>query len=151
LVVSEARIEVPAEDQPQAGTTRASESSEPDQRTTEPAPASGPVIAYYFHGTMRCPTCLKIERLARESIDTVFTRDKVAGLLEWRSVNYDEEANEHFVSDYALSASALVLVRPAAKPPSWQKLDRAWELVDDEPAFRAYVAEAVAGILGDRP
>jgi len=27
------------------------------------------VIAYYFHGTIRCETCLKIERQARDVIE----------------------------------------------------------------------------------
>ncbi len=62
-------------------------------------------------------------------------------------MDYDQPANEHFVRQYGLSASALVLVGPDGKPGSWQKLDRTWELVDDEAAFKAYVVEAVAGVL----
>ena len=30
------------------------------------------VIAYYFHGTIRCETCLKIEKQAREAIGRGF-------------------------------------------------------------------------------
>jgi hypothetical protein len=105
-------------------------------------------IVYYFHGTMRCPTCLKMERYAREAIEETFVAERDAELVRFRAVNYDEPANEHFIREYGLTASALVVVTETHDgPDSWRNLDRIWELVGDEVGFKAYVVNEVNGML----
>ena len=61
-------------------------------------------------------------------------------------MNVEEPANEHFVEDYQLTASALVLVDTQdGEQEEWRDLERVWELVGDELEFKAYVeAEALA-------
>ena len=106
------------------------------------------VVVYYFHGAMRCPTCLKMERYAHEAIEEAFAAGIDAGLIEWRALNYDEPVHEHFVKEYGLTASALVVVSQAhAGADSWRNLDRIWDLVSDEVAFKVYVVEAVNAVL----
>jgi len=106
------------------------------------------VVAYYFHGTMRCPTCLKMERYAREAIEEALAAEINAGLLEWRAVDYDEPANEHFLKEYGLTASALVVLSQGqAGATSWRNLDRIWDLVSDEASFKEYVVETVNAML----
>jgi len=105
-------------------------------------------VVYYFHGTMRCPTCLRMERYAREAVEQNLGAEIDAGLVEWHSVNYDEPANEHFLKEYGLTASALVIVSQAQSgADSWRNLDRIWGLVSDETAFRAYVVEEVTAMM----
>ncbi len=119
------------------------------------APSAGQeapaLMAYYFHGNFRCPTCLTIERFAREAIESEFDSELRDGLIRWQAINYDEPSNEHFVKQYELYASALVLVpgQSAAQPP-WQKLDRVWDLVGDESAFKTYVIEQARAMLRDQ-
>ncbi|HRX86088.1 MAG TPA: nitrophenyl compound nitroreductase subunit ArsF family protein [Phycisphaerae bacterium] len=107
------------------------------------APAPEPrhtTIAYYFHSTQRCKTCLAIERQAHDALADAFAAELASGALEWHAVNTDEPANEHFVDDYALVASSLVLVdRQDDADASWINLDKVWDLVHDEPAFARYV------------
>ena len=64
------------------------------------------VIAYYFHGTVRCETCQKIEKQAQDLINGSF-----AGQVEFKPVNYDKPENAHFSKDYNLPCPSLVLVR----------------------------------------
>ena len=150
LVVSEAR--------PKTATievaTRAADPSQPVARESLQAIAkpanekqSPVLVAYYFHGTFRCPTCLKMEKYAREAIEETFDGDVQSGRVQWQAVNYDEPANEHFVKQYELFASALVLVSGQADVQRWQKLERIWDLVGDEPAFKNYVIDEVKNIL----
>ena len=48
--------------------------------SSDPASNAGPaetaqgkrVIAYYFHGNARCPTCVNMEHYAHEAVDTGF-------------------------------------------------------------------------------
>lgn len=117
--------------------------------TAEKAGAVQTVAAYYFHSTQRCRTCLTIERLAQEALTEQFADELANGALEWRVVNTDESANTHFIKDYELVASALVLVqRRDGVQVSWINLGRVWDLVHDEPEFKRYVTEQTRAYMG---
>lgn len=113
----------------------------------EPAPdaeqAAHKVIAYYFHSTQRCATCLKIERLAEAALREQFAAAFESGQLEWHAVNMEESPNEHFVHDYQLVTSSLVLVDlHDDEQRDWTEMEKVWEYVhDDEAAFKQYVAQ----------
>jgi hypothetical protein len=69
------------------------------------------IIAYYFHGTVRCETCLKFEKQAREAIERRFPAEMVEKRLVFKPVNYDKPENAHFLKDYKLPCPSLVVVR----------------------------------------
>lgn len=120
-------------------------SSKPDQQTGHK------LIAYYFHRTQRCRKCLTIEAYAEEALKQAFPHALETGELEWLAVNVEEPANEHFVEDYQLTSSELVLVDTEnGEQKEWRNLTRVWELVGDELEFKAYVeAEAMAFLEQD--
>ncbi|MCB9857874.1 MAG: hypothetical protein H6818_19500 [Phycisphaerales bacterium] len=101
------------------------------------------IIAYYFHNTQRCKTCLAIERLSEAALREEFGHEFQSGVLEWRVINMEEPPNEHFVQDYGLVTSSLVLVDTLdGEQRAWINMDRVWQLIhDDEAAFKQYVAE----------
>lgn len=108
------------------------------------APTAAPnhkVIAYYFHNTQRCMTCNKIERLAEAALRETFADALDAGELEWRTINMEDAPNRHFVEDYALVTSSLVLVdQHDGAQRAWVNMDKVWDLVhEDEADFKAYV------------
>jgi len=109
------------------------------------------LIAYYFHRTQRCQTCLTIEAYAEEALQDAFSEALATGELEWRAVNVEEPAHEHFVEDYQLTSSALVLVDTQdGEQQDWQNLEQVWELAGDELEFKAYVeAEALTFLEQD--
>jgi len=89
-----------------------------------------------------------MEQYAREVVDEAFLTEKDAGLIEFRAVSYDEPRNEHFVKEYALTASSLVVVAQArAGAAPWRSLHRIWDLVGDEAAFKAYLVDALTAML----
>lgn len=142
-VIESAPQESAPQPQPAAGPE-----SQPAQ---EPVPApglppDGPIktIVYYFHGTVRCQTCLDIERYARETVFDNFSMQLREGLIEWRAVNYDVPENHHFSTDFQLPHPALVLVRQQAGfPRQWRLLADTWELVENPDALKDYVREAI--------
>ncbi len=111
--------------------------------------AAHKVIAYYLHSTQRCPTCLKIERIAADTLKARFAGELQRGELEWHVLNMEEAPNEHFVKDYALVTSSLVIVDSHdGRQRAWTNMERVWEFVhDDETAFADYVAEKVREYL----
>ena len=115
-------------------------------------PASQPpddgVIAYYFHGNMRCPTCRSIESYAHEAVKSGFAKELADGRLQWRVVNYEEPKNEHFATDYELVAPTVVLVEiSGGSQKEWKNLPEVWELVGEKPAFIAFVQQNVRAML----
>ena len=122
---------------------------------TPPVPAvaervaeTNQVIAYYFHGTIRCETCLRIERQAREAIERRFFVEIAEKRLAFKPVNYDKPENAHFLKDYKLPYPSLVLVRHKnGKGEQWKLLDKTWEHVENPFKFNEYVEGEVEKML----
>jgi len=95
------------------------------------------IIAYYFHGDVRCPTCRKLEEYSREAVQAKEPGQKV----EFRAVNVDQKENEHFMTDYKLYTKSLVLSRMRdGKEVRSKNLTKIWEYVRDRKKFLGYVS-----------
>lgn len=133
------------------------------RKTPEKAPVDGTaakpgeqtghkLTAYYFHRTQRCKTCLTIEAYAEEALRAAFSEAFEAGALEWRTVNIEEPANEHFVQEYELVTSTLVLVDTHdGKRKDWRALHEVWDLANKKPEFLTYVTNEAKAMLESRP
>ncbi len=110
--------------------------------------SSEKVVASYLHGNRRCMTCRKLEAYSEEALITVFQRELEDSTLIWRTVNYDEKENEHYIKDYSLYTKALVLSRVKdGSEVEWKNLDKIWELVGDKDKFLKYVQEETRAFL----
>jgi hypothetical protein len=108
------------------------------------------IIVYYFHRTVRCPTCVQVESSAKEAIESLFSEPLKDGRLEWRSVNYEEQGNEQYATDYKIAGPCLVLVRmKGGKPVEWRNLPEVWTLVGDKRAFVHLILCNVQEFLND--
>jgi hypothetical protein len=108
------------------------------------------VLVYYFHGEVRCPTCIKIEALSTEAVQAGFAEEIGDGRLVWQVVNIEQPENEHFVDDYELYTKSVIVVKQTdGQQVAWKNLPEIWELVDDDAAFIKYVNDEVKAYLGD--
>ncbi len=106
------------------------------------------VVAYYFHGTMRCTTCYKLEQYSKEAIETNFKDAFASGKLEFKVVNVEDKGNEHYASDYQLYTKSLILsLVKDGKETKWKNLDKIWEYVGNKQRFLDYVKAGVADFL----
>jgi hypothetical protein len=115
------------------------------------ADGSQTVVAYSFHGTLRCSTCLLVEQGADKVIRETFPNELNDGSLAWRSVNIRLPENRHFAADFHVESWALVLVDYRGEAAGkWKNLPLAGELVRaDADAFRRYVTAEVRAFLGN--
>lgn len=106
------------------------------------------IVVYYFHGRVRCVSCNKIEALSKKTIEEAFAADLPAGRIAQVVIDVDQPGNAHYVKDYALTGSAVVLVDGRAGAGGrWKNLEQVWTLLDDAPAFSKYIRESVSGFL----
>ena len=106
------------------------------------------VVAYYFHGTFRCPTCHKLEQYSKDAIETNFKDALASGKLEFKVVNVEDKGNEHYGNDYQLYTKSLILsLVKDGKQIKWKNLDKIWEYVGNKQRFIDYVKSGVADLL----
>lgn len=112
-------------------------------------PAKGyRLVAYYFHGTYRCATCMAIERQSKETVEGDFAREIRAGKVVFLSLNTEEPDNGHFVKDYSLFTKSLVLsLEKDGKEEKWKNLPEVWTHVHNPEKFREYVRNEVKEML----
>ena len=109
---------------------------------------SSQIIAYYFHGTFRCPTCHKLEKYAKEAIEDNFKDELDKGILIFKAVNIEEKRNEHFINDYQLYTKSIVLsLVKEGKEIEYKNLDKIWEYVRDKDKYIKYVKSEIEDFL----
>jgi hypothetical protein len=98
------------------------------------------VIVYYFHPTARCSTCINIENYSKETVETKFKKEQKDKILYFRSVNIEDSLNEHFVNDFKLTSSSVILVMYGGKKRTdWKNLEKVWTLEKDKEKFSIYI------------
>ena len=108
------------------------------------------LVAYYFHATQRCATCMAIETYSKEALQARYGDALRKGIIEWRVVDVEQPQNRHFIQDYRLYTSSLVLVKfYNGKKGESRTLDKTWNLVRTKTDFLQYVQSNVATFLGN--
>lgn len=110
-------------------------------------PSDG-VLAVYFHRTVRCASCRRIEGTAREVVERDFKAAVDGGRLAWRTVDLDAPGFGRFAREYRLAAAAVVLIElRQGRPGRWKNLDRAWDFVDDPAALSGFFRREIDAFL----
>ncbi len=129
--------------------TKSSDERAGEATAAEPAQK---IIVYYFHGTARCRKCLTMEAYARAAVAEEVIPATPEGSVEWRVVNVDLPENAHFVKEFQLTSSAVVVAKMENDGVrGWKNLDRIWDLVADEAAFKDYVTAEALNMLEGGP
>ena len=116
--------------------------------TETPVETGDYVVVYYFHGTARCSSCMKIDAYTKEALDAHFAAAVKSERVRWRVLNVEEPANKHFVQDYGLYTKSVVLSEiQAGKEVRSKNLAKVWELLGDKEEFITYVKDELTTYL----
>jgi len=119
-----------------------SESAPPNDAA--PAQATTILRVYYFHRTIRCPSCEKIEALAQKAVEDGFAGELATGKMQWRIINIDEPQNKHFEDDYRLQMQSVIVSEiRGGKETRWKNLEKVWDMLDDDTGFIRYVQDEI--------
>lgn len=70
------------------------------------------IEVYYFHATMRCPTCLAVEAQTKKTLDDNFSDDLKAGTIQLKVLNLEEKENKAITEKFGIGWSSLILYIP---------------------------------------
>jgi len=123
-------------------------SEQPLQPDFEANAVQEKVAVYYFHYNRRCATCNRIEEFARKAVENRFANEVNNGILVFKSMNVEEQGNQHFETDYSFAVQSLILVDGReGRVGEWKNLKNIWELVWKEQEYLDYVQTEIREFL----
>ncbi len=112
----------------------------------EALPADG-IVVVNFHPATRCNACREIGTEAQAVVEGGFGAELKSGAMHWRVINFEVYANKHFIKDYGLTTSTIVVVRRKdGRDVEWRRLDAVWDHLFEGPAMRAYLQEQITAL-----
>lgn len=91
---------------------------------------------YYFHPTARCESCINIENFTKEFVETKLSEPHRINFIP---LNIDEPQNEHFMNDFNLKFSSVVITRQKkGVTENFKNLDSVWTYSHDKEGFFKY-------------
>ena len=98
----------------------------------------------YFHATIRCESCLLIERQTRETIEQVYSTNLKDGTLSFSSLDFQDEQNSELAERYEIDSQTLIVqISNGSKVIKWKKLEKIWEYMNNYEKFRKYIVEEI--------
>jgi hypothetical protein len=65
---------------------------------------------YYFHGKIRCATCLAVEKETRALVDSAFKKELATGTLHLSVMSLDKPDDDAVAQKYGIWGTSLLLV-----------------------------------------
>lgn len=115
-------------------------------------PRAGQVLVYFIHGRAKCPTCDLILAHTRKALASSFRGETESGRVVLRPVDVEKPGNEHFMADFGLYTTSVVLYTLGNNgKPRWDNLEKAWELAEKEESFISYFSAELRRFLQENP
>lgn len=108
------------------------------------------IIVYSTHAKVRCPSCIKMEKLTRKTLDTFFADQQAAKDVEWKELDYEAPENAAFAERHKIATATVLLVRikDGKEVESKNFAADAWKLLGDEERFmdtiRGHIQQFIA-------
>jgi hypothetical protein len=101
-----------------------------------------------FHNEHRCKTCLTIQSLTEEVLNTTFAAEKKAGTITFRTANVDDKANVTLAEEFGAYGSALFLhVHKNGKAEKIDLTEWAFMTANDAAKFKAELTKKLRAVL----
>lgn len=129
------------------------EDAPPVGRPVHPSPpgvtGSG-LVAINFHGATRCRSCRMIGEQSRRVVEAGRRDGWLPADTEWQEIDFDEPSNQHWVNDYHLTSSTVVILRrEAGQVVKWERLDGVWDHSRDPAALSNYLGREITRFAGN--
>jgi len=114
-------------------------------RSTIPLALPEGVNVICTHATVRCPTCLTIERLTQEVLSEQFETHKIS----FHAINYERPQFDELAKRYKIATATVLLVNVKNSEITSGKTltNETWKYYTDAPAFKAMLKEHLDAFL----
>jgi hypothetical protein len=103
------------------------------------------ITVYYFHFSRRCMTCNNVEKVSKETVETLFAAQVKSGEITFKSVNLDEKAGEATGAKYKIEGQTLIVISGDKRV---DLTDKGFMYANDSPAkLKAEIKKAVEGMM----
>ncbi len=116
-----------------------------------PSPSSktGWVEVVYFHREQRCNSCTYAENQTRYTLETYFSDELASGVMVFKIINLQDEANAEMVEKYGAHSSSLFITGIKDGIESIQGISGIWTKIDRDEAFTEEVKSSIEESLGN--
>lgn len=106
------------------------------------------LLVYFLRGKVRCTACDQIEAGLRKTLASDFADEVRSGRIEFLQVDYSLTGHEHFVEEFQLVATSVVLVELRdGQSKRWKNLADVWTMADRPEAVCQYLQEEIRSFL----
>lgn len=114
------------------------------------AQSGAKLVIYYFHRTVRCPSCILLEDLTRYAVNSSFNPEIENGQLELKVINIDEPNNSNFENHYNLSFQSVIVSKASSGVENkWKNFTQIWEYLHEEDKFMNYLQREIRLLLNE--
>ena len=100
------------------------------------------IRVYYMHGSVRCRSCNKIEKMTKDLLKNKYSKAMTGGRIDFLEVDFQK--NKTLAKRFDIIASCVVVAKlQADKIISYQRLDEVWTLFHKPPKFNEYISKAI--------
>lgn len=102
----------------------------------------------YFHGPIRCHTCVQIENEAQMTVKSNFEKELKSGLITFQSIDYVSDTTNNYEKQYQLENQSLIIAKyENGKQVKWKKLEKIWNLTGNYDRMSRYISSEIKKLL----
>ncbi len=106
------------------------------------------VIVWYFHRTVRCPTCKMVGAYLQEAVQAGFPSQVQDGSVQLLAVDFQDPRNQQYAQAYRVTGPLLVVLDVRdGKVAAWKPVPKVWSLLAKRPEFFRHVQMEIQGYL----
>lgn len=69
------------------------------------------IQVYYFHGSIRCHTCISVDEETHQYLKDLFPRKMEEGVIIFKSINIDENERPDLINKYKIYGQTLLFIK----------------------------------------
>ena len=102
----------------------------------------------YFHATMRCEGCIKVEAAINRAMNKVFAKEIKSGKIVFESIDFQDDKNAALANQFKIEEQTLIAMKMKnGKIVKSTNMKDFWEKCDKDEDIEKYVKTEVGKLL----
>ena len=108
-----------------------------------------PVIKLvYFHATMRCDGCIKVEAAINRAVNKVFAKEMKSGKIVFESIDFQDDKNTALANEFKIDEQTLIAMKMKdGKVAKFSNMKDFWDKCNKDEDIEKYVKTEIGKLL----